>query len=216
MTPGPRRLQRHRALEPRRALSAADACPHRSRVAHRPHLDAAVLRPGEGLRDAQRFAILLLDQDRGRWDRVLIGRGLAALERAAALGREPGPYQLQAAIAACHARARTADATDWPQIVALYDALAQRVPSPVVELNRAVAVGMAFGPAAALPLVDALAGEPALQRYPLLHSVRADLLAKLQRKDEARAALERAAGMTSNQRERELLRERMRSLMAAR
>ena len=165
--------------------------------------------------------ILLLDQDRGRWDGVLIGRGLAALERAAALdreraGREPGPYELQAAIAACHARARTADATDWPQIVALYDALAQRLPSPVVELNRAVAVGMAFGPAAALPLVDALAGEPALQRYPLLHSVRADLLAKLQRKDEARAALERAAGMTSNQRERELLRERMRSLMAAR
>ena len=159
--------------------------------------------------------ILLLDQDRGRWDRVLIGRGLAALERAAALGREPGPYELQAAIAACHARARTAGQTDWPQIVALYDALAQRVSSPVVELNRAVAIGMAFGPEAALPLVDALAGEPAMQRYHWVHAVRADLLAKLERNDEARAALERAAELTSNEQERQLLRERIRGLTTA-
>ncbi|HMO44493.1 MAG TPA: sigma-70 family RNA polymerase sigma factor [Rubrivivax sp.] len=156
--------------------------------------------------------ILLLEQDRGRWDHVLIGRGLAALARAAALGGERGPYGLQAAIAACHARARSANETDWPQIVALYDALAQRAPSPVVELNRAVAIGMAFGPAAALPLVDALADEPAMQRYHLMHSVRADLLAKLQRSDEARAALERAAELTSNEPERQLLRERLHRL----
>ncbi|HYN58683.1 MAG TPA: RNA polymerase sigma factor [Rubrivivax sp.] len=159
--------------------------------------------------------ILLLDQDRGRWDRVLIGRGLAGLERAAALGGERGPYELQAAIAACHARARTADETDWPQIVALYDALAQRMLSPVVELNRAVAVGMAFGPASALPLVDALMHVPAMQRYHLMHSVRADLLVKLGRIDEARHALELAAALTSNERERLLLRERSRGLTAA-
>jgi predicted RNA polymerase sigma factor len=156
--------------------------------------------------------ILLLDQDRGRWDHVLIGRGLAALDRAAALGRERGPYELQGEIAACHARARVADETDWPQIVALYDALAQRIPSPVIELNRAVAVGMAFGPEAALPLVDALAQEPAMQRYHLMHSVRADLLGKLGRIDDAREALERAVELTSNEQERRLLRERSRDL----
>ena len=160
--------------------------------------------------------ILLLDQDRGRWDHVLIGRGLAALQRAAAIGhdvgRERGPYELQAAIAACHARARTADETDWPQIVALYDALGARVPSPVVELNRAVAVSMAFGPDAALPLVDALADEPAMQRYHLMHSVRADLLAKLGRIDDARDALERAAELTGNEQERRLLEERRQGL----
>lgn len=153
--------------------------------------------------------ILLLDQDRGRWDRVLIGRGLAALERARAiadaLGAEPGPYALQAAIAACHARARTAAQTDWKAIVAQYDALALRVPSPVVALNRAVAVGMAFGAAAALPLVDELAREPSLQRYHPMHAVRADLLEKLGRVGEARAALQEAAALTQNVREREWL-----------
>ena len=157
--------------------------------------------------------ILLLEQDRGRWDRLLIGRGLVALERAAALGGERGPYELQAAIAACHGRALSADQTDWAQIVALYDALAQRQPSPVVELNRAVAVGMAFGPAAALPLVDTLAAEPPMDRYHLLHAVRADLLAKLERPGEARAAFERAAELTNNQRERALLLERARATL---
>ncbi len=156
--------------------------------------------------------ILLLDQDRSRWDRLLIGRGLAALERAAALGGERGPYELQAAIAACHARARSADRTDWVQIVALYDALGARTPSPVVELNRAVAVGMAFGPEAALPLVDALAQDPLLQRYHLLHAVRADLLARLGRLDEASDALERAAALTGNEQERQLLDERRQGL----
>lgn len=157
--------------------------------------------------------ILLLDQDRSRWDRLLIGRGLAALERAAALGGERGPYELQAAIAACHARARSADRTDWAQIVALYDALGARTPSPVVELNRAVAVGMAFGPEAALPLVDALAQDPLLQRYHLLHAVRADLLARLGRLDEASDALERAAALTGNEQERQLLDERRQGLV---
>lgn len=159
--------------------------------------------------DAAGRPILLLDQDRGRWDRVLIGRGLAALGRAhaiaGALGAERGPYVLQAAVAACHASARTAAETDWKQIVAQYDALALRVPSPVVALNRAVAVGMAFGAAAALPLVDALAQEPALQRYHLMHAVRADLLEKLGRVGEAREALQKAAELTQNERERELL-----------
>ena len=157
--------------------------------------------------------ILLLDQDRSRWDRLLIGRGLAALERAAALGGERGPYELQAAIATCHARARSADRTDWAQIVALYDALGARTPSPVVELNRAVAVGMAFGPEAALPLVDALAQDPLLQRYHLLHAVRADLLARLGRLDEASDALERAAALTGNEQERQLLDERRQGLV---
>jgi RNA polymerase sigma factor (sigma-70 family) len=152
--------------------------------------------------------ILLLDQDRARWDRLLIGRGLAALARAEALGGARGPYALQAAVAACHARARAPEETDWARIAALYDALAEVTPSPVVELNRAVAVGMAFGPAAGLAIADALAAEPALAGYHLLPSVRGDLLAKLGRLDEARAELTRAAGLTRNARERELLLER--------
>jgi RNA polymerase sigma factor (sigma-70 family) len=156
--------------------------------------------------------ILLLDQDRGRWDRLLIARGIAALERAERLGGALGPYALQAAIAACHARARTADETDWVRIAALYDALAQLAPSPVVELNRAVAVAMAFGPAAGLELVDELTAEPALAGYHLLPSVRGDLLAKLGRAGEARAELERAAGLTRNARERELLLQRAAAL----
>ena len=149
--------------------------------------------------------VLLLDQDRGRWDHLLIGRGLGALERAEELGGTLGPYALQAGIAACHARARTAEETDWPRIVALYDALAALTPSPVVELNRAVAVSMAFGPEAGLELVDELLEEPALRSYHLLPSVRGDLLAKLGRRDEARAELARAATLTRNARERELL-----------
>ncbi len=152
--------------------------------------------------------ILLLNQDRARWDRLLIRRGLAALERAERLGGALGPYALQAAIAACHARATTATETDWPRIVALYDAVAQLAPSPVVELNRAVAVGMAFGPAAALDLVDALAAEPSLKSYHLLPAVRGDLLRKLGRFEEARAEFERAASLTENMRERELLQRR--------
>ena len=149
--------------------------------------------------------ILLLDQDRGRWDQLLIRRGLAALKRAEDLSGVLGPYALQAAIAACHARARTPAETDWARIMALYDALAQIAPSPVVELNRAVAVGMAFGPAAGLELVDALTSEPLLEGYHLLPSARGDLLTKLGRLDEARAEFERAALLTRNTRERELL-----------
>ncbi|OLC06240.1 MAG: RNA polymerase subunit sigma-24 [Gemmatimonadetes bacterium 13_1_40CM_4_69_8] len=156
--------------------------------------------------------ILLLDQDRGRWDHLLIGRGLAALERAETLGGAYGPYTLQAAIAACHARARTAEETDWTRIVALYDALAQLIPSPVVELNRAVALGMAFGPAAGLEVVDALTTNPGLARYHLLPSVRGDLLLKLGRFEEARAELARAAGLTQNVRERELLLKKLEGL----
>jgi len=156
--------------------------------------------------------ILLLDQDRGRWDHLLIGRGLAALERAEALGGASGPYTLQAAIAACHARARTAEETDWTRIVALYDALAQLLPSPVVELNRAVALGMAFGPAAGLEVVDSLTTDPALAGYHLLPSVRGDLLAKLGRFDEARAEFARAAELTQNVRERQLLQKRREAL----
>ena len=152
--------------------------------------------------------VLLLDQDRARWDPLLIHRGLAALEHAGKLGGALGPYALQAAIAACHARARTAAETDWTRIVALYDALAQLVPSPVVELNRAVAHGMAFGPAAGLELVDALGSEPSLKGYHLLPSARGDLLAKLGRSDEARTEFERAASLTQNARERHLLLER--------
>jgi RNA polymerase sigma factor (sigma-70 family) len=152
--------------------------------------------------------VLLLDQDRGRWDQLLIRRGLAALARAEELGGAQGPYALQAAIAACHARARSADATDWERIATLYDALAARTPSPVVELNRAVAVGMARGPAAGLELADALQSEPSLKTYHLLPSVRGDLLAKLGRNDEARAEFERAASLTQNARERTLLRQR--------
>jgi RNA polymerase sigma factor (sigma-70 family) len=153
--------------------------------------------------------VLLLEQDRARWDHVLITRGFTALDRAEKLGGARGPYALQAAIAACHARARTADDTDWARIAALYDALAQLAPSPVVELNRAVALSMAFGPAAGLELVDTLVSEPALASYHLLPSVRGDLLAKLGRHDEARAEFERAASLTRNERERELLLERV-------
>ncbi len=152
--------------------------------------------------------ILLFEQDRALWDRLLIRRGLAALDRAESLGSALGPYALQAAIAACHARAASAAETDWPRIVALYDAVAQLAPSPVVELNRAVAVGMAFGPAAGLELVDALVREPSLRSYHLLPAVRGDLLRKLGRPSEARAEFERAAALTENARERELLRRR--------
>jgi RNA polymerase sigma factor (sigma-70 family) len=152
--------------------------------------------------------ILLLDQDRARWDYVLIGRGLAALERAEKLGGALGPYGLQAAIAACHARARSPEETDWPLIVAIYDALAQLAPSPVVELNRAVALAMAFGPAAGLEIVDELTSEPSLEGYHLLPSVRGDLLEKLGRFEEAHHELERAAALTQNARVRTLLLDR--------
>lgn len=155
--------------------------------------------------------ILLLDQNRALWDQLLIHRGLAALERAERLGAERGPYTIQAAIAACHARATTADATDWPRIVSYYDELGKIAPSPVVELNRAVAVSMASGPAAALELINALQDDPALRSYHLLPSVRGDLLKKLGRIDEARAEFERAAAMTRNTPERELLLQRARS-----
>jgi RNA polymerase sigma-70 factor (ECF subfamily) len=156
--------------------------------------------------------ILLADQDRARWDRLLIGRGLTSLERAERLGERPGAYVLQAAIAACHARARSVEETDWTQIAALYDALAELTPSPVIELNRAVAVGMAFGPAAGLELVDALRGDRSLSAYHLLPAVRADLLAKVGRTGEARAELLRAASLTRNERERALLRDRAAAL----
>jgi predicted RNA polymerase sigma factor len=152
--------------------------------------------------------VLLLEQDRARWDRLLIARGLAALERAEHLGGALGPYALQAAIAACHARARTAEETDWERIAALYDALSVLAPSPVVDLNRAVAVSMAFGPAAGLELVDSLVSEPALEGYHLLPAVRGDLLVKLGRLAEAHAEFERAASLTRNERERTLLLER--------
>jgi len=158
--------------------------------------------------------VLLRDQDRARWDRLLIRRGLTALERADALGGARGPYALQAAIASCHARAMTAEETNWSRIVELYDELARILPSPIVELNRAVAVSMASGPDAALELVDALTAEPALKGYHLLPSVRGDLLAKLGRYDEARAECERAAAMTRNAREQELLLERAREFAA--
>ena len=156
-------------------------------------------------------AIRLFDQDRSRWDQLLVRRGLAALARAEALARPLGPYTLQAAIAACHARARTAEETDWKRILALYDALVEITGSPVVELNRAVAVSMAFGPAQALELVEALSNEPALREYHLLPSVRADLLEKLGRKKEAGLEFERAASLAQNARERELLLSRARA-----
>jgi RNA polymerase sigma factor (sigma-70 family) len=149
--------------------------------------------------------ILLHDQDRGRWDWLLIGRGRAALERAERLGGALGPYTLQAAIAACHANARTVEETDWTRIAALYDALAQLAPSPVIEVNRAVAVGRAFGPAAGLEVLDALRSEPSLQGYHLLPAVRGDLLAKVGRMEEAGVEFRRAAAMTRNSRERSLL-----------
>jgi RNA polymerase sigma factor (sigma-70 family) len=155
--------------------------------------------------------VLLLDQDRAKWDRLLIGRGLAALERAEKLSPTRGPYVLQAAIAACHARAITAGDTDWARIAALYEELGHIEPSPVVELNRAVAVSMASGPAAGLAVVDALKDDPALKNYHLLPSVRGDLLQKMGRKDEARSEFERAASITRNLRERNLLLERARA-----
>jgi RNA polymerase sigma-70 factor, ECF subfamily len=153
--------------------------------------------------------VLLLDQDRSRWDWMLVERGLAALERAYRSGDALGPYSLQAAIAACHARARAAEDTDWGRIVALYDGLAQLMPSPVVELNRAVAIGMAWGPAPALELVDAISEEPALRDYHLLPTVRGDLLERLGRRAEASREFQRAAAMTGNARERAVLLERM-------
>lgn len=166
--------------------------------------------------DAQGRPVLLLAQDRTRWDHLLIRRGLAALERARVLsadtGEAPGPYALQAAIAACHARALQADDTDWAGIAALYADLARIAPSPVVELNRAVAVAMAFGPAAGLAIIDTVRGEKALQNYPWLPSVRGDLLARLGRHAEAREEFERAAALAGNARERELLMERARGL----
>ncbi|MGZ4349816.1 MAG: RNA polymerase sigma factor, partial [Solirubrobacteraceae bacterium] len=165
--------------------------------------------------DSQGKPVLLLDQNRALWDRLLIQRGLAALERAVSLGGALGPYALQAAIAACHARAATPEQTDWGRIVALYDALAQLSPSPVVELNRAVAVSMAYGPEAALELVDALAGASTLSDYHLLPSVRADLLARLGRVSEARAELARAVALTQNESERRMLSERAAGLLGA-
>jgi len=158
--------------------------------------------------------IVLLDQNRAKWDHVLIRRGLAALARAEALGGARGPFALQAAIAACHARARTADETDWQGIAALYQELAQVTPSPIVELNRAVAVSMAFGPAAGLEVVDTLTSEPTLATYHLLPSVRGDFLRKLGRFEEARVELERAASLTRNARERTLLLERAQACAA--
>jgi len=160
--------------------------------------------------DASGEPVLLLEQNRARWDHLLIRRGVAALARAEKLGGGLGPYALQAAIATCHARALRAGETDWARIAALYDALAQLTPSPIVELNRGVAFAMAFGPAAGLEIVDALTSEPAVQNYHLLPSVRGDLLAKLGRRDEARAEFERAAALTHNARERKLLLERAR------
>jgi RNA polymerase sigma-70 factor, ECF subfamily len=152
--------------------------------------------------------ILLLDQNRARWDQLLIRRGLAALAQAEAIGGAPGPYALQAAIAACHARARRAKDTDWARIAALYAALAALTPSPVIELNRAVAIGMAYGPEAGLAVADRLTAEPLLNSYHLLPSVRGDLLEKLGRFEEARAEFERAAGLARNARERKLLLDR--------
>jgi predicted RNA polymerase sigma factor len=154
--------------------------------------------------------ILLLDQDRARWDQLLIRRGLAALGRADARPGDEGPFYLQAAIAACHARATSADKTDWHEIAALYDRLNRVSPSPVIELNRAVAIAMAHGPAAGLAIADRLADEPSLEHYHLLPSVRGDLLAKLGRHDEAQAEFERAAQLTQNERERKLLLRRAR------
>jgi predicted RNA polymerase sigma factor len=155
--------------------------------------------------------ILLLEQNRALWDQLLIRRGLAALERAEALGARSGFYSLQAAIAACHARAHSAEQTDWKKIAGLYEALAALAPSPVVELNRAVAVGMAFGPQAGLDLVDPLVSEPTLKAYHLLPSVRGDLLSKLSRSAEARLEFEKAAALTQNARERALLLSRAQS-----
>jgi RNA polymerase sigma factor (sigma-70 family) len=164
--------------------------------------------------DPEGRPVLLSNQDRARWDRLLIRRGLASLQRARGLGGALGPYALQAAIAACHASAPSVDQTDWHQIAALYDALAQTAPSPVIELNRAVAVGMAFGAAAGLEVLEPLRAEKSLQHYQWLPSVRGDLLAKLGRNDEARAEFERAAALAKNSRERQLLLERAAAVQA--
>jgi len=161
-----------------------------------------------GRRAGRRGIRVLLDQDRARWDRLLIGRGLAALARTEATGGSLGPYALQAAIAACHARALRPEDTDWPRIVALYDALSELTPSPVIELNRAVAISMADGPAAGLDVVETLVDEPSLRGYHLLPAVRGDLLVKLGRLGEARSEFERAAFLTQNARERKLLLDR--------
>jgi RNA polymerase sigma factor (sigma-70 family) len=164
--------------------------------------------------DAAGEPILLFDQNRAEWDQLLIRRGLAALARGESLGGAPGPYLLQAEIAACHARARTAEETDWPRIVSLYESLSRVAPSPIVDLNRAVALSMAFGPEAGLEVVDALSAERALENYHLLPSVRGDLLKKLGRLDEARTEFERAAASTRNARERQLLLARARACSA--
>ena len=208
-------------MRPALMRRCAAAGPHAGRAGARrqrgPRAGGADGTAGVARRGPRRRAgrpVLLIDQDRARWDRLLIRRGLAALDRARALAVAAGPlgpYALQAAIAACHARAASADDTDWPSIVALYDALVQAIPSPVVELNRAVAVGMAFGPEAALEIVDALLADGALRNYQWLPSVRGDLLAKLGRHDEACAEFERAAALAANARERELLLERARA-----
>ena len=161
--------------------------------------------------DAEGRPILLLDQNRAQWDRLLIGRGLTAIDRAERLGVARGPYLLQASIAACHARARESKDTDWGRIVALYDELRDVSPSPIVDLNRAVAVGMASGPQAGLDALDHLLDEPSLRGYHLLPSVRGDLLARVGRADEARREFERAASLTRNERERELLLARARA-----
>src|SRR3954463_13945200 len=160
--------------------------------------------------DSSGRPILLMDQDRGRWDQLLIRRGLGALERAERLGGANGPYALQAAIVACHARARTPSETDWRRIASLYDALAEAAPSPIIELNRAVAIGMAFGPAEGLEIIDSVSQEPALKGYHLVPAARADMLEKLGRREEARKEFERAAAMTRNARERELMLKRAR------
>lgn len=164
--------------------------------------------------DAAGEPVLLFDQNRAQWDQLLIHRGLAALAQAEGLGGAPGPYLLQAEIAACHARARTAEETDWPRIVSLYESLSRVAPSPIVDLNRAVAMSMAVGPAAGLEVVDALTAEGSLENYHLLPSVRGDLLKKLGRVDEARAEFERAASLTRNARERQLLLARARACAA--
>ena len=164
--------------------------------------------------DAAGEPVLLFDQNRAKWDQLLIRRGLAALAQAEKLGGSPGPYLLQAEIAACHARARTAEETDWPRILLLYESLSRVAPSPIVDLNRAVAISMAFGPAAGLEVVDALTAEGSLENYHLLPSVRGDLLKKLGRLDEARMEFERAASLTRNARERHLLLARARACVA--
>jgi RNA polymerase sigma-70 factor, ECF subfamily len=174
-------------------------------VPERSSLEKEISRPSAARLGPSGEPVLLLDQNRARWDQLLIRRGRQALGRAQSLTSEPGPYQLQAAISACHARARVGEDTDWPRIAELYDVLSLQAASPVVELNRAVALAMAYGPQAGLDLVDQLAAVPSMQEYHLLPSVRGDLLAKLGRPAEARREFERAAALTGNERERTLL-----------